>query len=177
MHLDLNALVGGVIDVERRYPPSSFAEAAQDYRVVDTVEVRLRVQEQGVHYAVTGHVTAPLELACGRCLEPFPWTVDADVDLLYVPEAEGQEGSDRELEADDFTVATYRDRAIDLGELLHEQFLLAMPMKPLCKADCQGLCPVCGKNRNRESCACQPHWDDPRLAALRQFVSDRPRSS
>ena len=56
---------------------------------------------------------------------------------------------------------------IDLGEVMREQFYLALPMKPLCREDCQGLCPVCGINRNRETCTCQAEWVDPRLEAVR----------
>ena len=42
-------------------------------------------------------------------------------------------------------------------------------MKPLCADDCKGLCPVCGKNLNRETCDCNRTWDDPRMAALREL--------
>ena len=52
---------------------------------------------------------------------------------------------------------------------MREQFYLALPMKPLCREDCRGLCPVCGINRNRETCSCQATWVDPRLEALKSF--------
>jgi uncharacterized protein len=53
---------------------------------------------------------------------------------------------------------------------MREQFFLTLPMKPLCRPDCQGLCPVCGKNRNREQCDCKAEWVDPRLAELRKLL-------
>jgi uncharacterized protein len=52
---------------------------------------------------------------------------------------------------------------------MREQFYLALPMKPLCRDECRGLCPVCGINRNRETCDCQSAWVDPRLDALRSL--------
>jgi uncharacterized protein len=52
---------------------------------------------------------------------------------------------------------------------MHEQFVLSLPMKPLCGDGCQGLCPVCGTNLNRGTCDCKPVWEDPRLAALREL--------
>ena len=55
------------------------------------------------------------------------------------------------------------------AELMREQFYLALPMKPLCQPDCKGLCPVCGINRNRETCTCQAEWTDPRFDALKRF--------
>ena len=57
--------------------------------------------------------------------------------------------------------------ASDLAGLLWEEFVLALPVRPLCKPDCKGLCPDCGKNLNEGSCSCVRDEGDPRLAALR----------
>ena len=59
-----------------------------------------------------------------------------------------------EVEDDDVAITFYRDDQIDLNELLREQFYLALPMKPLCSEDCQGICPQCGTNRNTAPCDC-----------------------
>ena len=69
-----------------------------------------------------------------------------------------------EVAEEDINTAFYRDGEIDLGELIHEQFYLTLPMKPLCREDCKGLCPVCGANWNQTTCACERRWEDPRLA-------------
>ena len=61
--------------------------------------------------------------------------------------------------------------AVDrLDEL--EQFLLALPMKPLCSEGCKGLCTICGTNLNRGACDCKREWEDPRLAALKVLRKD-----
>ena len=62
-----------------------------------------------------------------------------------------------------------RDDQIDLNELLREQFYLALPMKPLCRDDCAGLCSQCGTNLNTGTCQCTSQWDDPRLAPLKEL--------
>ena len=67
----------------------------------------------------------------------------------------------------DLETSYYSEDQIDLNELMREQFYLALPMKPLCRDECKGLCAVCGKNLNRETCDCKREWDDPRMAALR----------
>jgi uncharacterized protein len=54
-----------------------------------------------------------------------------------------------------------------LNELLREQFYLALPMKPLCRDACAGLCSQCGTNLNTGTCQCTPQWEDPRLAPLK----------
>jgi uncharacterized protein len=59
---------------------------------------------------------------------------------------------------------------LDVNDLLHEQFQLALPMKPLCSDACRGLCPQCGANLNRTECGCTPIWEDPRLAPLKELL-------
>jgi uncharacterized protein len=71
---------------------------------------------------------------------------------------------------DEFSESFYRDDAIDLGQLIEEQFYLVLPMKPLCSVDCKGLCSNCGTNLNVASCDCQVRWEDPRLAALKALI-------
>jgi uncharacterized protein len=56
---------------------------------------------------------------------------------------------------------------------MREQFYLAVPMKPLCRDDCAGLCPSCGTNLNRGSCGCTRDWEDPRFAALKAFKANQ----
>ena len=55
---------------------------------------------------------------------------------------------------------------------MREQFYLALPMKPLCREDCKGLCPQCGTNLNTGTCECRPEWEDPRLAALKALIQN-----
>ena len=77
------------------------------------------------------------------------------------------------VEDDDLSTAFYEDHVIDLGQLMQEQCYLAVPMKPLCKEDCRGLCPDCGANLNTATCQCQRAWVDPRLAVLEQLRKDK----
>jgi uncharacterized protein len=93
--------------------------------------------------------------------------VDAAFDLQYEPRKASEEHVEREIGDADFSVAYYDDQTIDLGQLIAEQLHLSLPMKPLCGADCRGICPQCGLNLNRGTCDCQRDWDDPRFAALR----------
>lgn len=130
------------------------------------VEVR---DEETVH--VAGDLTARLRLVCGRCLEAFPLPISQHLELFCLPHREGQEEEDEvELSERDMVVTYYRDRSIDLAEVVREQLFLAVPMKRLCSEGCQGLCPRCGKNRNAERCECPPVDEDPRLAGLRGLL-------
>jgi uncharacterized protein len=118
-------------------------------------------------------VQGTIELGCSRCLEPFEVPVDAGFDLLFLPAGTHVPGDeDRELGEDDTGVSFYHEDVIDLGEVIREQFYLALPMKPLCREDCAGLCPICGINKNREACSCESTWVDPRMEPLRRLKSE-----
>ncbi len=76
-----------------------------------------------------------------------------------------------ELGADDLDVDFYVDDQLDLNRVVETETTLALPMKPLCREDCRGLCPACGGNRNLVACACAGRAPDPRLAALRDLAT------
>jgi len=96
--------------------------------------------------------------------------VDAALDVRYLPASELSSDDEREVAEEDVDISYYTDDQIDLIELLREQFYLALPMKPLCREDCRGLCPQCGVNRNTGTCECEPGWEDPRLAPLKGLI-------
>ena len=108
-------------------------------------------------YLVTGRVVTQLALECGRCLEPFQIPVDNTFELRYVPREQNTGEGEREIGEDDLTTAYYSEHALDLEDLMREQFQLALPMKPLCSETCKGLCPECGGNRNTTTCGCVPN--------------------
>ena len=184
MYFDLRQLGrrGGALrdeHVDRTFDPAAFdtPEARdEDYRVVAPVHLVMDVRKDRDTYRVTGRVQTRLQLVCGRCLDSFEVPVDNAFELRYVPAADNAGEGEREVEEDDLTTAFYKNDQLDLGELMHEQFVLALPMKPLCSETCKGLCPHCGTNLNKASCDCSPAWTDPRLAGL-QALFDRDKES
>ena len=175
MLLDLSRVRTARERCEERYQPDAFAPEGEIFRVVAPAALDFDIFKDKQQFRLIGTVKTTLELECGRCLEAFELPVDAPFDLRYQPQvenrAEGKE-ADVEVDEDDLTTAFYEHDQIDLGQLMREQFLLAIPMKPLCGADCRGLCPVCGTNFNRDMCACKREWDDPRLAVLRALKTE-----
>ncbi len=156
--------------VDQTFQPAEFQSgpaADEAYTVVASAHLVMDVHKDGEAYRVSGRVTTRLKLECGRCLEAFDIPVDSPFELRYVPAPSGTaEGDEREVSEEDLTTAYYWEDSIDLGDLMHEQFVLALPMKPLCSEACQGLCPHCGTNLNKGICECKPVWTDPRLATL-----------
>lgn len=182
MLLDISRLRTAAQDVNRRIGPEAFADLKDDFRVVGPTEMVGTVRrDRGTAVVLEVRVTSVIEVTCSRCLEPFSIPVYADVKTRFVPPADfarvtvetaprdGEEAPTGAEDEDGVGLAEYRDDHIDLAEVVREQLYLALPMKPLCQEDCKGLCPVCGGNRNRETCTCQQEWVDPRMAALKQW--------
>ena len=170
MLLDLRGFRSGVDQVSRTFAPSAFDLTGEEFRVAAPVVLAAEVRKDAQKVRLVGRVKTTLETDCGRCLEPFEIPVDAPFDLLYLAESAGTQAGEGEIQDVDVGVSFYKDDTIDLGEVMREQFFLVLPMKPLCRPDCQGLCPICGKNRNREPCDCQATWVDPRLAGLKKLL-------
>ena len=177
MRLDLSHIRHPETAFLRQYEPSAFGGDDEDYRLGAPVTLGFTVHKDEDRFRLVGTVATKLELRCSRCLEPFGLPVDAAFDLRYLPEGtglpDGDEKEDGAICDDDPSAAIYCDDEIDLAALMREQFYLALPMKPLCRQDCSGLCPHCGTNLNTETCQCQTEWEDPRLAGLKALITER----
>ena len=153
---------------EQDYEPGQFRADPETFRIVEPVRLAFDLFKDKDQFRLVGSLKSALELMCSRCLDPLPWAVDSTFDLRYHPRSAGAEG-EAEVQEDDLTDAFYENDTIDLEQLIHEQLMLSVPMKPLCSGACRGLCAVCGTNLNRTTCDCTPEWEDPRLAALRDL--------
>lgn len=129
----------------------------------------------GTSVHVRGDLDSQVTVQCGRCLERYSIPVKQDLDLFYLPRLENrpeEEEEDVQLDDHDVVVGYYEGEKLDLGEVVREQLFLALPLKRLCREDCLGICPTCGKNRNADLCACPAPEEplDQRLEPLRRLV-------
>jgi len=174
MRLELSHIRQPETEFNKVYQPADLPGGDEEYRVVAPVDLRMVIHKDHVRFRLVGTVKSELELVCSRCLEPYVLPVDREFDLRYLPsgaeEAKADDDEETEVEDDDVAMTFYRDEQIDLNELLREQFYLALPMKPLHAADCRGICPQCGTNRNTAPCDCNPQWEDPRMAGLKTLL-------
>ena len=113
--------------------------------------------ERGYHLA--GSVEGDSELRCARCLEAFPFGLREEVEVQLLPAAAAPSEEEIQLGRDDLDVMFYEEPAIELEEIAAEQYQLGVPMKPLCRDECQGLCGRCGANLNRGACSCPQEPD------------------
>lgn len=127
--------------------------------------VRFMRVVQGVW--VSGSLEATARCTCSRCLQEVPLSVQFQLDDIYFSLVDVTTGTPLHLpdEADPgFTIDDHH--VLDITEAVRQSTILALPMKPLCRADCAGICPDCGVNRNEVDCSCKSIGIDPRWAPL-----------
>ncbi len=118
---------------------------------------------------VRGHLAVTMRCDCNRCLEPAEFPIDSSFDLFYRPAAEAEDEEEVEIDEGEAEIAFYEGGGIELKDVLREHVLLSMPMQRVCRAECQGICPTCGQNRNLINCGCESKLVDDRWSALKKL--------
>jgi len=156
---------------ERIHYQNVAADGDDEVRV-ERIRLNGELHKEGSRIAFAGAIATVATLRCSRCLEPYGLPLDTRFDLLYTAEPERDaRGGESRIDKDSFTEVHYDGARIDLDSLLAEQIYLALPLKPLCRDDCRGLCPRCGANLNAGACGCpEERVPDPRLAALKKLI-------
>ncbi len=155
------------LDLEVRLEPE--ASVSRSFRSKGPFTGSFRIRKIAPEILVNGSVEGELILECSRCLNEFQFGIHEDIDLELRP-ASLIEGSDElELADGDLDVEFFQGDALDLNHILVEQISLALPMKPLCSEDCDGLCSICGQERKLASCSCDEQRVDLRWEALRSL--------
>jgi uncharacterized protein len=146
--LQLQRRPGSMISVERDvHAPADFGVVMARVPVDSVIELDLRLESVMEGVWVSGTADIEVEAECARCLEPVEWGETLEIAQMFEYEATDARGavlppSDGEDDADELPVI--HDDLIDLTEVLRDAVVLALPLAPLCTADCPGLCPECG---------------------------------
>jgi uncharacterized protein len=120
---------------------------------------------------ILGSFSTTVEISCARCVEPVPTKVGGDFDLLYRPLGVDAGADERSISEAETEIGYYTGDGIQLNDVLREQILLALPVKVVCRENCQGICAGCGRNLNVDRCICEEHPADPRWSALADIKS------
>ncbi len=110
------------------------------------------------------HVSAQTPTECARCLEPITQGIATQFTELYAFD---------ERSTTDSQLLLPKNHQIDFAPIIREYLILDMPITPLCKSDCLGLCPECGANRNEEDCGHVQESFDPRFEALKDLFEKK----
>ncbi len=123
--------------------------------LVHPVNVDLEINKKTDHIRIQGTIRGTLQVICHRCLKPFHWPLDENVDVFLVEEQKVPVEEETELEDEELDFDFFDGEIIEIDQLVAEQIFLALPLKTLCSENCRGICPHCGANLNEEECKCE----------------------
>jgi uncharacterized protein len=165
--VDLRGLGEGRHEQALTAPGDSLELPGDFMRIDGEVRLDLVLTITGNLIRAQGVVRATLQLTCGRCLEPFENGIEMELDLVL---RSGPDGI--RMEDEDETAPFLGEDWIAFDAPVREALILSVPIKPLCRPECRGLCPMCGENLNVSSCSCGPQPEDSRWDALRSLLDD-----
>lgn len=134
------------------------------------IEATFHLEREASGILASGAFTTTAVVLCSRCSEPISVPIADSFAILYTEASEASRAEEVELSAADMDVDVMQDDRLDLTRLLRENVLLNLPLQPLCRVECRGLCPHCGINLNETSCRCRVQEGDPRLLPLQQLL-------
>jgi len=143
-------------------------------RIDPMVRGYIQLLHSGTEILFSARVTSSFRLRCSRCLADFDLPIEMDLNLLLRRTA-GQLPTGEELAESEPSEVLIAGEEVDVGAIVAEEFLLDLPMKPLCNEECPGLCPRCGALRGSQQCQCpeegrtDSRWTA--LAALKEKIS------
>ena len=141
--------------------PTKLGDETIEFPAPFSFSVRLSNVGDGI--VVNGETSGSVRLHCGRCLEPFTYETAVSFEELAVFAPE--DGEEREVD-DAFELA---DEKLDVVPIIYQNVMVEVPIRPLCREKCAGLCSECGKNLNEEPHEHKQERIDERLAPLRDF--------
>lgn len=136
------------------------------------VKAQLKVEKVSDEVLVKGDILSDIELQCSRCLKNFKSTLKIPVDVLYHPVQELKGEETHELKFEELDMGFYSKNELDLLDLVKEQIMLNLPMKPLCNELCKGICLKCGADLNEGTCGCSEQSTDSRLMVLKKLINN-----
>ena len=168
LQIDLRELVRGPAETPGQLPGNDPLFEGLGVALAEPVRVAGRLQDAGDgRFYWRGSVATRIAGQCRRCLTPVSVPVAADIDALFSRDPDALEDPNAYPLAADAT-------QIDLRPAVREELLLAVPRWVVCREDCRGLCPRCGKDLNAGPCGCPPALDQRwyGLAALKGKLHD-----
>ena len=155
----------------RSYPVEEAFTSAERFADHVSGSLRLLRTHQGVLAA--GALQVDVTADCGRCLDVFTLSLSFSIEEEYFPLVDIDTGRRAEVPAGAEGSPIGVDHVLDLTDVVCQSVITNLPMKPLCRDNCLGLCPQCGANQNRQTCDCWSANVDPRWRDLANLLFQR----
>lgn len=147
-----------------RIPPGEMHLDSSDCRVLEPVEVNMEITNTGRLMVVMGEASTLLEMTCARCLKVFNQRIKVPITVELCSEKNRHHFKDVD------TFIFYDEPEFDISPVVAEAIILALPLRALCSEECQGLCPVCGRELKGTPCNCAQEETDPRWEKLKRLL-------
>ena len=129
-------------------------ELSDEGRILDQVKGNIDIIRTHQGLLVTANLAIKSTVSCSRCLEEYATKASLFVEEEFLPVFDINTGRRIEFDEDQFIGRIDVNHELDLADVLQQYVISELPMKPLCRSDCQGLCQVCGGNLNEKLCNC-----------------------
>lgn len=170
MIFELDEIVDVGLALDLSVPPDRFDINQSDCSLTGKILISGFLNRLGKEVYLKGRVRTGLNLSCSRCLKLFNYSIDAPLAGRFVPKPHNQLEQEHEIKEGDIDTEYYCENKVNISQPVQDSILLDVPMNPLCREGCMGLCDRCGKDLNQGSCSCDKEPDtDPRLEILQSF--------
>ncbi len=137
----------------------------QPYRFSGDISAKARVYGSRSGFSVDLSIAGDATVTCARCLSDAPLEIFRDFRYFYKP-LSSTDSDDDDSTGDEIIFLKSIEGEVDISDQVWESLILSLPEKVLCSPDCRGICPICGKDRNKEECGCSGGTVDPRFEIL-----------
>jgi len=162
MKVNIQKLSEGIHEVSEELSAEDLG-LSQSIKTSENLELNAFVDKFEDSFRIKLNIKAKLIEQCDKCLEEFSIEIDESGEQIY-------QVGEGDYTDDDIEVLPDNTREIDLSKLINEVFLINRPIQKICREDCRGLCPDCGKSLNQTTCNCKSERIDPRLEKLKSLI-------
>ena len=143
---------------------TAFRSKLGNFPIIEKEPVHFLFTNNGKGRAkITGSVRLVFQTKCDRCLDDVPLSLALNFERdIFAPDVEAECPEEEDI---------LRGYQFDAEDFINSEILINWPLKILCREDCKGVCPVCGRNRNKGSCGCDTFVPDPRLAMIQNIFN------
>jgi uncharacterized protein len=165
MEFNVSQQMKAPIGTEREYDLDDFVDIL-GFGVGNKVNGQVKLTRTNQGLLVKGTINSKVPVECSRCLKVFDQPLTIELEEEYFPTIDVNNGSTVDIPDDPSNLFIDEHHILDLREAIRQNALLVIPMKPLCKPDCAGICSQCGKDLNTRQCKCNTKEIDPRWSKL-----------
>ncbi len=170
MRFDVSGLLRRPVGATRRYEVDEKDVVVSDEGARETVSGTVRLLRTKDGILVTAGLAVSGHGSCSRCLADVDLHLDLRVEEEFLPKVDIDTGAALPPREEPGAFFIDPDQFLDLTEAVRQYRMMALPMQPLCRDDCAGICPRCGQDLNQGPCSCPQEKTDPRWASLADIV-------